>query len=200
LLRGEPKIEIPALVERLKLGGVISDFSPLRIHLEWTDQLKEALPIKIAFAQVDGHNIVPVWIASDKLEYGARTIRNKINTKLDEFLTEFPPVIQHPFTIKDNEFTKTNWENIDKTLECDRTVGVIKWAVPGYEGAVKTLEAFMKTKLKYYNDLRNNPNKDVASNLSPWFHFGHISVQRCIVEVKKFSKNSEATKVFMEEA
>lgn len=29
--------------------------------------------------QVDAHNIVPCWIASDKLEYGARTIRPKIH-------------------------------------------------------------------------------------------------------------------------
>lgn len=29
--------------------------------------------------QVDAHNIVPCWVASDKLEYGARTIRGKIH-------------------------------------------------------------------------------------------------------------------------
>lgn len=28
---------------------------------------------------------------------GARTIRKKIHDKLDEFLTEFPPVIKHPY-------------------------------------------------------------------------------------------------------
>jgi deoxyribodipyrimidine photo-lyase len=39
---------------------------------------------------VDTHNVVPVWIASDKREYGARTIRRKIQDKLPEFLTEYP--------------------------------------------------------------------------------------------------------------
>ena len=42
--------------------------------------------------QVDAHNIVPCWLASDKKEYGARTIRNKINSKLPEFLDDFPPL------------------------------------------------------------------------------------------------------------
>ncbi len=45
--------------------------------------------------QVDAHNIVPCWEASDKLEYAARTIRPKITKKLTEFLTEYPPVVQH---------------------------------------------------------------------------------------------------------
>ena len=47
---------------------------------------------------MDSHNVVPCWHASDKKEYAARTIRSKINNKLDEFLTDFPPVIKHPFT------------------------------------------------------------------------------------------------------
>ena len=46
--------------------------------------------------QVDAHNVVPVWETSDKQEYAARTIRNKIMGKLGEFLTEFPPVVKHP--------------------------------------------------------------------------------------------------------
>lgn len=50
--------------------------------------------------QVDAHNIVPCWVASEKQEYSARTIRNKINSKLGEYLTEFPPVIKHPYTAK----------------------------------------------------------------------------------------------------
>lgn len=53
--------------------------------------------LKSYFRQIDGHNIVPCWHASDKREYAARTIRPKINNKLSEFLTEFPPVIKHPY-------------------------------------------------------------------------------------------------------
>ena len=50
---------------------------------------------------MDGHNIVPCWQASPKLEYGARTIRPKIQGQLKQFLTEFPPVIKHPYVAKD---------------------------------------------------------------------------------------------------
>jgi deoxyribodipyrimidine photo-lyase len=39
---------------------------------------------------VDAHNVVPVWAASPKLEYSARTFRGKMNKVLDEYLVEFP--------------------------------------------------------------------------------------------------------------
>ena len=40
--------------------------------------------------QVDAHNVVPTWVASEKLEYSARTIRGKINKRLPEYLVDFP--------------------------------------------------------------------------------------------------------------
>ena len=46
---------------------------------------------------VDAHNIVPVWVASDKVETGARTIRPKIVRNLPEYLEEFPEVESHTF-------------------------------------------------------------------------------------------------------
>ena len=42
------------------------------------------------FHEVDAHNIVPVWEASQKREYGARTIRTKIHKHLPEFLRVRP--------------------------------------------------------------------------------------------------------------
>jgi deoxyribodipyrimidine photo-lyase len=157
----------------------------------------------------DGHNIVPCWHASPKLEVGARTIRNKINSQLDEFLTQFPPVVKHPYKGIKLDDCETSSEfnfvhDIDKAygiLECDRNVKEVKWALPGYKGAIAQLESFIQHRLKFYNDNRNDPNTNVASNLSPWFHFGQISVQRAILELKKYSsKFGESVKSFMEEA
>ena len=42
--------------------------------------------IEIPFHEVDAHNVVPVWEASQKREYGARTIRGKIHKHLPEYL------------------------------------------------------------------------------------------------------------------
>lgn len=42
------------------------------------------------FAQVDAHNVVPVWAASGKLEYSAKTFRSKVRKVLDDYLVEYP--------------------------------------------------------------------------------------------------------------
>ena len=42
--------------------------------------------MNVPFHEVDAHNVVPCWEASDKREYGARTIRPKIHKHLPEFL------------------------------------------------------------------------------------------------------------------
>lgn len=49
----------------------------------------------VTIHEVDAHNIVPIWVASDKLEYGARTIRGKINKLLPVYLIDFP-MLQPP--------------------------------------------------------------------------------------------------------
>lgn len=36
--------------------------------------------------EVDAHNVVPVWLASEKREHAARTLRPKIHRLLPEFL------------------------------------------------------------------------------------------------------------------
>ncbi len=198
---GLAKDQLPLFVEKHKIGAVICDFTPLRVPLAWVSELKQKLPKNVPFAQVDAHNIVPCWLASDKLEYGARTIRNKINTKLDEFLTEYPPVIKHPYLLKieDMIFNMTDWKACYESLECDKNVKIVEWAKPGYIHGIAQLDSFIKQRLKFYDTERNDPNKMMLSNLSPWFHFGQISVQRSILEVKKYnSKFSKAVQGFME--
>ena len=116
LLIGESQFCIPDLVGKLNLDAVVTDFSPLRVSRLWVENLKAKLPPDIPFCQVfqynfinfciifysifsilemkiDAHNIVPVWVTSNKLEVGARTIRKKIHDKLKEYLTEFLSLI-----------------------------------------------------------------------------------------------------------
>lgn len=44
----------------------------------------------VAFKQVDAHNVVPIWAASGKLEYSAKTFRSKVSKVMDEYLVEYP--------------------------------------------------------------------------------------------------------------
>lgn len=170
LLCGNSPQEILKFVAKNNMGGLVCDFSPLRLPMQWIETVKAQLPSDIPFVQVDAHNIVPVWHASNKQEYSARTIRNKINSKLCEFLTEFPPVVVHEYDpIK--KVPKIDWNGIWQHVEIEELADC-EWAVPGYRGGIKQLEHFCTENIKFYELKRNNPNFDVLSNMSPWLHFG----------------------------
>jgi deoxyribodipyrimidine photo-lyase len=91
---GDPVENVPSFVMKHKAMAVITDFSPLRVSLGWVKSVSERLDSSSVcpLYQVDAHNIIPCWIASPKLEYGARTIRNKIQSQIPEFLKAFPLV------------------------------------------------------------------------------------------------------------
>lgn len=200
LLHGEPGTAVPEFVKKYKMGSVVTDFFPLNLPMSWLEDVQSKLPKSVSMCQVDAHNVVPCWHASEKLEYAARTIRNKISTKLEKFLTEFPPVVKHPYTTK-QKLPRNDWESILKTVKADNSVDEITWAKPGYESGIKELEDFINDRLKIYNDQRNNPLSNAVSNLSPWFHFGMISVQRCILEIKRYRDTyTKSVDAFIEEA
>ncbi|PVD18297.1 hypothetical protein C0Q70_20846 [Pomacea canaliculata] len=200
LLMGKAKDVLPEFIKNHHIGGVVTDFSPLRIPSAWVTELSALLPKDVPFCQVDAHNIVPCWVASPKLEYSARTIRSKIHKVLNEYLTEFPPLIKHPH--KSPTMPKSvNWEKAAEFLEVDRTVKEVDWAQPGTTGAYHTLATFCNKRLKFYESDRNDPNKEALSDLSPWFHFGQISPQRCVLAVRGFrSRAKESVDAFIEES
>ncbi len=55
--------------------------------------------------------------------------------------------------------------------------GVAPSAIRGGETAGrKLLRRFLAERLEHYNELRNHPDDDATSGLSPYLHFGHVSV------------------------
>lgn len=68
-------------------GLLVTDYSPLRLARQWKDAVAGGLPAGVPLHEVDAHNVVPVWVASDKREVGARTLRPRIHKHLAEFLT-----------------------------------------------------------------------------------------------------------------
>lgn len=202
MLLGAGGKEIPKFVKAHNIGGVVCDFNPLREPLAWMEDCKANLPEDVPFCQVDAHNIVPVWEASDKQEYAARTIRPKINKKLEEYLQTFPMVQKHPHRPpKKGKEEPIDWDEVYAFIRVDKSVDEVKELRPGYKGGMETLNRFIASRLKLFNTKRNDPNIDALSNLSPWFHFGQISVQRAVLEVRrKRSQYPESVAAFCEEA
>jgi deoxyribodipyrimidine photo-lyase len=69
--------------------------------------------------------VVPVWAASGKLEYSARTLRGKVNKVIDEYLVEYPEM---PMTAQWNMELPgdVDWEAlIDRVFRCRVGINVL---------------------------------------------------------------------------
>ncbi|MHB8929365.1 MAG: deoxyribodipyrimidine photo-lyase [Melioribacteraceae bacterium] len=195
LLSGNPEIEIPKFVYESDASALVTDFNPLKIVRQWKKSV--AAKIEIQFHEVDAHNIVPCLAASDKLEFAAYTIRQKIHKLLPEFMDEFPSLKKMKTHNSANE--KFDWLKIRNSLQINFDVHEVDWIAPGENSAQNSLEIFIKNKLVNYNDKRNDPNANAVSNLSPYLHFGHISAQRIALTILPMVENFESHKSFLEE-
>uniref|UniRef100_A0A8C6PE58 Deoxyribodipyrimidine photo-lyase n=1 Tax=Nothobranchius furzeri TaxID=105023 RepID=A0A8C6PE58_NOTFU len=171
LLHGAAGDLLPAFVSDRDFGAVVTDFSPLREHLQLLKDVQKKLKKDVPLMQVDAHNVVPCWEASPKLEYAARTIRGKITSRLPEFLTDFPAVEKHPHTAV-RTAKPVDWDEALASLDVDRSVEEPQWAKPGTAAGMAMLESFIDVRLKLFNTHRNDPNAAALSQLSPWIRFG----------------------------
>lgn len=193
---GDPLKIASLFFKKKKAGAIITDFDPLRIKCEWRRVIARDALCKVF--EVDSHNIVPHNITSSKQEYGAYTIRPKIKKQIDNFLTPFPKIKKQ---CKRNGIVSipVDWKALYKKLKINNNVSVVNWIKPGEKEAQKTLLKFIKNNLNSYGEDRNNPNKKVLSNLSPYIHFGQTSAQHIALSIKNARCSEIKKDSFLEE-
>jgi deoxyribodipyrimidine photo-lyase len=69
-----------------------------------------------------------------------------------------------------------------KSLPIDHSTGAVETA-GGAEAAEETLRGFLRRRLEAYHTDRNHPDEDATSGLSPYLHFGHVSVHQVFSEL-----------------
>jgi len=195
LLMGTADDVLPEFVQEYDIAHVICDFDSLKIKRIWKKNL--AARLSVPLTEVDAHNIVPCRLASQKVEFGAYTIRPKIHRLLPEFLEEFPALQTQPTLWQHHQATE--WEQVWQSLTVDTSVGEIDWLTPGETAAKQQLERFINQSLNIYHERRNDPNAGAQSNLSPYLHFGQISAQRVALEVSAANGAQAAKDDFLEE-
>ncbi|MGD0827885.1 MAG: deoxyribodipyrimidine photo-lyase [Desulfobaccales bacterium] len=196
LLVGSPEVELPEFLRKYGAGCLVTDFDPLRLKRLWKEAV--ANKIDISFFEVDAHNIVPCWVASDKQEYGAYTLRPKIRRALPEFLDEFPRLQKQEVAWREPS-APIDWQGVLAGLTVDRAVPEVNGFKPGERAAWAVLEDFLENKLSFYPEGRNDPTQDGQSNLSPYLHFGQIAAQRIALEVEDSPAGTKAKESFLEE-
>jgi len=167
-------------------AGLVADVNTLR-EFDLSTVISVCDESSIPLWEVDSHNVVPVWVASDKQEESAVSLREKIDKKLSEFLVEIPR-------------TSPNNEKLQSTCEFDSTKYLMsEWKksddpaikfIPGSKIGDEMLSEFLK-KISQFEKYHDDATKDSISNLSPWIRFGHISKQKIAYEVRKNTTSHE---------
>jgi len=166
---------------------VVADAGQLRIQKKWRSHV--ARRIKCALHEVEANLIVPVEEASEKENFSAGTIRPRITKKLDYYLVP----LKHTKPRLDSlglRFATFDIEDTNKAvskLKIDRSVGKVSTFQGGTSEAKRHLHRFLRNKLSDFAELRNDPNADCVSNMSPYLHFGQISSLYIALQVSKTS-------------
>jgi deoxyribodipyrimidine photo-lyase len=176
---------------------VVVDAGHLRIQRRWRKTV--AAKIKCPLFEVETNLIVPVDHAGVKENFSAGTFRPRVTQKLKYYLVP----VRHGKPRVDSlalQFRSFNVDNVDEAvshLDVDRTVNKVPTFRGGTTEAKRHLRNFLKNKLANYPKLRNDPNADCTSNMSPYLHFGQISPLYIALEVIR--TKSPAKDAYLEE-
>lgn len=193
LVRGEPGRVIPELLRHLGAGLAVTDADPTRLKRQWLGEVAARADIPVVV--VDGRNVVPAHVVSDKREHMARTIRPKIQRLLPEFLESFPEPAAPGGQALAAPLPPVDWDALER--EFGPAPALFE---PGEQAARKRLEAFLSSGLPRYAGDRNTPVEPACSLLSPYLHFGQISAARAALEVlARGSAPQEARDAFLEQ-
>jgi deoxyribodipyrimidine photo-lyase len=183
VLRRFPDHRLAQFCEQVRPSLVVGDENPLRETERWREVA--ARELKVPLWTVDADVIVPSKLL-EKAQYAAHVIRPRLQRQLGSFLVQpknrkakvawkQPPGLQS----LPPQFDVTDGWKIDRSIQ----------PVSGFHGGtregMKRLREFVNKKLKHYSKLRNHPETDGTSNLSPYLHFGHVGPLTVALAVEK---------------
>jgi len=191
---------VPQLAREAAL--VVTDDYPCFIiprHNERISQLD--LPVYT----VDANGMVPL-AALPKEEYAAYTIRPKINRLLPDLprVVNTPHVdVPKPELDVDCPETTVSAENIPELVsqcDLDHSVKPSDRYRGGTKAARQRLNHFAQNILPHYDKTQKEPSVDGVSRLSPYLHFGFISIQEVVAAVEEAKAPKPAKAAFLEQA
>ena len=177
---GSARTNIVKLADELKPRSIYFDFSPLRGPR--SNQKHIAANVSCRVVVVDTHNIIPVWVTSDKEEFAAHTIRRKIHRLIEAWAIEPDTIKKHPHKISSTPKGAT-WTDVDSVVNNIPKNGTEHGFVSGETAAKRVLSEFIETGMTRYATGRNDALADAQSNLSPYLHYGQLSALRILIDI-----------------
>jgi len=179
---------------------VVTDVGYLRVQRQWRKQVSGKL--RCPFTEIETDVTVPVMIASNKEEIGARTLRPRIMRQLDAYLD---PVILPEYQRKKEPRPVQPSALIDPVklagqVAYDKNILPVKNILGGPAEAGDLLKRFISKKLARYHVLARDPTADCRSGLSAYLHFGQISPIHIVREVRESEAPDAAKAAFIDQA
>ena len=196
----DPKHAVARLAGEARL--LVTDDYPCFIIPEHNARISQ---LNLPVYAVDANGMVPLS-ALPKEEYAAYTIRPKIHRLLPALprVIKTPHVdVQKPSLDVDCPETTVTSDNIVKLVEqcdIDHSVKPSKLYQGGTKAGRKRLKHFVRGILPYYDKTHNEPSFDGVSRLSPYLHFGFLSIQEIVDAVERANAPKPAKDAFLEQA
>ena len=197
VLRVHPDHSLLKFCEQVRVALVIGDENPLREPESWRQ--KAARRLRVPLWTVDADVIVPSKLLL-KEQYAARTIRPRLQAKLQEFLVS-----------PQNTRPKRRWKTLPDVLSLpadypitqgwpiDRSVQPVCDPRGGTRKGVALLRRFVQRGLSNYDRARNCPEEDGTSRLSPYLHFGHLGPHTVALAIQNADVPSKQREAFLEQ-
>lgn len=154
--------------------------------------------LSIRFEAVDSNGLLPMR-AADKVYARAYDLRRFLQKTLPNHFSELPqpdPLadlnVPEGYEIPSDITDRWPAADVSKLaanpellseLSINHQVSVVASTPGGEQAARACLSDFLDSKLAIYADKRNQPEQDAASGLSPYLHFGHLSVHQVFAEL-----------------
>jgi len=194
----DPKHTVAQLAREAAL--LVTDDYPCFIIPEHNERVAQ---LNLPVYAVDANGMVPLS-ALPKEEYAAYTIRPKIQRLLPDLpraiVTPHVDVQKPALKVECPETVVTNISELVAQCDIDHSVKPSNLYHGGASAGRKRLKHFVHEILPHYDKTHNEPSVDGVSRLSPYLHFGFLSIQEIVEAVEHATAPKPAKEAFLEQA
>ena len=180
----------------------VTDMGYTRIQRRWRRELAERIPGPAIM--VEDNVSVPAAHLYPKAAVGARVLRPRIQAALEDFLNDgvepeggTPAGLEAPPAPIFDPADAVLPDPADLAAEAGRAAPPVKGRRGGETAAEAALERFINGPIHRYDEDRNDPVLRGTSGLSPFLHFGQISVREAARRAK--TVGGPGAEAFLEE-
>jgi deoxyribodipyrimidine photo-lyase len=192
ILRRPPSNSLESFLHEVKAAMLIGDENPCREPERWRKVLSGRL--KLPYWTVDADVVVPSGLFEKKM-YALHIFKPKLYAEIPKYLVKHPatkpnrawkrPHGLESFPVRDD--ITQGWKGFD------RSVRPVDAFTGGTKQALKRLQDFVQDELGDYERMRNHPEVDGTSRLSPYLHFGQIGPLTIALAVERALKAGKVT-------